>query len=181
MRGALSVGSAGALLPDGAVDSVVVVVVLDGASGPLPLQPATEAADQTSTAAPATTRVRPTESKGFIVTAPIRTVWLAIVDGRLHRYVIPQNGDGSLGFEDGQTNPVGIGVPVFAQHRVQIRSGQSTATQVASVHLPVADQDHQRRIDEPAQNWNQSQSREDCMGGQKAQQARPSPAAMQCR
>ena len=37
---------------------------------------------------------------------------------RFYCHVSTQNGDGPLGFEDGQMNTVGVGVPVFAQHRL---------------------------------------------------------------
>lgn len=33
-------------------------------------------------------------------------------------HVNPQDGDGPFGFEDGQMNTVGVGVPVLAQHRL---------------------------------------------------------------
>jgi hypothetical protein len=36
----------------------------------------------------------------------------------LYCHVGTQNGDGPFGFEDGQMNTVGVGVPVFAQHRL---------------------------------------------------------------
>jgi len=67
-------------------------------------------------------------------------------------------------------NAVGVAVTVFAQHRLQIGGGQAATAQVASVHFAIADEHHQRRVDEPAEGWNQAQSSEDCMGGQKTQQ-----------
>ena len=36
----------------------------------------------------------------------------------IHCHVSIQHGDGPFGFEDGQMNTVGVGVPVFAQHRL---------------------------------------------------------------
>ena len=37
---------------------------------------------------------------------------------RFYCHVSTQNGDGPFGFEDGQMNTVGVGVPMFAQHRL---------------------------------------------------------------
>ena len=37
---------------------------------------------------------------------------------RYYCHVSTQNGDGPLGFEDGEMNTVGVEVPVFAQHRL---------------------------------------------------------------
>lgn len=37
---------------------------------------------------------------------------------RFYCHVSTQNGDGPFCFEDGQMNTVGVGVPVFAQHRL---------------------------------------------------------------
>lgn len=67
-------------------------------------------------------------------------------------------------------NAVGVRVAVFAQHRIQIRGGQSATAQVTPVHLAGTDQNHQRRIDEPAQGRNQAQSRDDRVGEHQTQQ-----------
>jgi hypothetical protein len=69
-----SVGAGGGAAGGGACVVVVVVVggsVVDGASEPLPLQLAIDAANPASTAAPATTRTRRAAYKFSIMTSPI--------------------------------------------------------------------------------------------------------------